>query len=114
MRRSPIIGYRRAREPTRSKQDACRQLAPKKHSVRVAFIRERPNTAYVFLVLAPDPTRPREEYERARNNILAATTSRMNIGLRRGGFQAELNILVNFRERVLVAQETEYLDGAPT
>jgi hypothetical protein len=25
----------------------------------------------VFVVLAPDPTRPREEYERARNNILA-------------------------------------------
>jgi hypothetical protein len=28
--------------------------------------------------------------------------------------QSELNILVNFRERVLVAHETEYPDGAPT
>jgi hypothetical protein len=105
----------------------------------------------VFVVLAPDPTRPREEYERARNNILATYCNVLSVELAEARqivgiamvpagvtpasealcfmrtdnmtdefrnetlrIPAKLNILVNFRERVLVAHETEYPDSAPT
>jgi len=131
--------------------ESTRTLVPNKPFVRVGFIPEKPDTAYVFLVLTPDPKRPREEYELARNNILAAYCNVLSVELPEAGqivgiamvpagvipasealffmrtdnitdefrhearrIQAELNILVNLRERVLVAHETEYPDGATT
>jgi hypothetical protein len=52
--------------------ELTRNLPPRKSFVRVGLIRERPETAYVFLVLAPEPSRSQEEYRLARNNILSA------------------------------------------
>ena len=131
--------------------EGTRTLAPRTPFVRVGFIAEKPDTSYVFLVLAPDPARPREEYELARKNILAAYCNVLSVELPEARqivgiamvpagvtpasealcfmrtdnitdefrnearrIQAELNILLNFRERVLVAHETEYPDSAPT
>jgi hypothetical protein len=128
--------------------EQTQNLPPRKSFVRVGFVRERPETAYLFLVLAPDPSRPQEEYQRARSNILAAyckvltvellearqivgiamvpagvtptsetllfmrtedLTNELRSEARRR--QADLNILVNFRERLLVEHQTEYPDS---
>jgi hypothetical protein len=52
--------------------ERTRNLSPRQSLVRVGFIRERPQVAYLFLVLAPDPTRSREEYEAVRAQLLRA------------------------------------------
>jgi hypothetical protein len=115
--------------------------------VRVGFIRQRPQTAYVFLVLRPDRGRPREEYEQRAGAVLMAYCRilavelpevRQIVGISMAPpgdtpsmealcfmrtdelteesraearqLQAQLNFLVNFRERMQVRREQEYPD----
>jgi hypothetical protein len=120
-------------------------LRPRQSLVRVGFIQQRPHTAYLFLILAPDPSRSQQEYQLARNNMLTTycnvlavempevhqivgiamtppgwtpasealcfmrnehMTDEFRNEVRR--IQAELNILVNFRNRALVDHDQEY------
>jgi hypothetical protein len=130
--------------------ELTRDMPPGKHFARIGFVLQRPETAYVFLVLRPDPSRTQEEYQLRRNTILMAYCNVLSVELPEARqivgiamvpaghtpasealcfvrnenmtddfrsamrrLQAERNILVNFRERILVAHEREYPESGP-
>jgi hypothetical protein len=49
-----------------------RDLPPEKSFVRVGYVQERSDTAYVFLIVAPNPEKPWAAYEQLRGDVLQA------------------------------------------
>lgn len=130
--------------------EKTRNLVPGRSFVRVGFMRERPEVAYLFLVLTPYPDRSRQEYDEVRAEILRTychvlcvelpeakeivgiamtppTTEPASEALcymknddpsatfREEGrrLQQKLNVLVGFRERLIVERTTEYPEPRP-